>query len=642
VFTLDDPLARDATRAGAKAAALAIAAANKLPVLPGAVLTVASRDGRALRAAWERISDSGRRAVAVRSSSPIEDQATSSMAGQFTTVLDVRTFDGVLTAVARVRASALGAPMAVLVQPMCDAALGGVLFGVDPVTGRRDRIVAEVVEGTPHSLVSGTETASHVVLTRHGRTLEASGPTTLSSRDCHRLAALARDAERLFGGPQDIEWAIDRDGHLWLLQSRPVTTVAEIGRGPRLGPGPIAETFPDALSPLELDLWAEPLRAAIRSALEIAGTHAKPVLRRSPVVVDVGGRLAADLDLFEGRRRSRFAALDPRPGARRVAAAWRVGRLRVALPHLAEDLVALVDRELAAVPALAHLADDELVALLGRTRLSLRAVHGHEVLAGALTDDTGGTVAAAALRAVARGRDAGLDDGEIAARHPVSLMLVVPRIGAQPELPPASGGFGYGAGEELGPREALRLRARWLQELSARVAMALGERLAAAGRLPDPLAVRWLRLDELVRMVRDGRVAPVELLDRMAGDPAPPLPAAFRLSDAGRVVVEPGSSAGAGQGAGGGRGAGVVAAPGDDTAGTVLVVRTLEPGLASRLVGRSGLVAETGSVLSHLAILARELGVPTVVGVPDAVERFPAGTRVVVDGHSGEVEVVEP
>ena len=69
----------------------------------------------------------------------------------------------------------------------------------------------------------------------------------------------------------------------------------------------------------------------------------------------------------------------------------------------------------------------------------------------------------------------------------------------------------------------------------------------------------------------------------------------------------------------------------------MLVVRTLDPGLASLLPGLRGLVSETGSVLSHLAILAREFGVPTVVGVEDATTRFPAGTEVVVDGSTGEV-----
>jgi pyruvate,water dikinase len=75
--------------------------------------------------------------------------------------------------------------------------------------------------------------------------------------------------------------------------------------------------------------------------------------------------------------------------------------------------------------------------------------------------------------------------------------------------------------------------------------------------------------------------------------------------------------------------------------GEVLVVRELQPGLAAHLPGLAGLVAETGSTLSHLAILAREYDVPTVVAVHDALRRFSPGTRVFVDGTTGEVRPVE-
>ena len=73
----------------------------------------------------------------------------------------------------------------------------------------------------------------------------------------------------------------------------------------------------------------------------------------------------------------------------------------------------------------------------------------------------------------------------------------------------------------------------------------------------------------------------------------------------------------------------------------MLVVRTLDPALAGMLPGLGGLVAETGSVLSHLAILAREYGVPTVVGLAGATDRFPAGTWVLVDGSTGEVSTLD-
>jgi pyruvate,water dikinase len=55
----------------------------------------------------------------------------------------------------------------------------------------------------------------------------------------------------------------------------------------------------------------------------------------------------------------------------------------------------------------------------------------------------------------------------------------------------------------------------------------------------------------------------------------------------------------------------------------------------------AGLVSESGSTLSHLAILAREYGVPTVVAAHDALHRFPEGTRLLVDGRTGELSVLQ-
>ncbi len=66
----------------------------------------------------------------------------------------------------------------------------------------------------------------------------------------------------------------------------------------------------------------------------------------------------------------------------------------------------------------------------------------------------------------------------------------------------------------------------------------------------------------------------------------------------------------------------------------------LDPRLAPLLPGLAGLVGETGSPLSHLAILAPEHSVPTVVGLADATTRFLPGTEVLVDGSSGEVRVI--
>ena len=67
----------------------------------------------------------------------------------------------------------------------------------------------------------------------------------------------------------------------------------------------------------------------------------------------------------------------------------------------------------------------------------------------------------------------------------------------------------------------------------------------------------------------------------------------------------------------------------------------LDPRLAPVVPRLAGLVAETGSPLSHLAILAREHGVATVVSHAGAAERYAPGTVVEVDGGAGTVRVLD-
>lgn len=676
VVTLDSSAARDPAVVGAKASSLARALEAGLPVLPGWVLTTGAFGPTGtgnpafpvdaeLRTAWSAASEGGRRAVVVRSSSTVEDGHTSSMAGMFTSVLDVRDWASFRGAVDTVLESAGvvpgGASMAVLIQPQLVPTVGGVLFGVDPVSGRTDHIVVSASEAGPAAIVGGEVDGSRYVLARR-RVIDGPEHGPLTAGQLRHLAALAHQAARVFGGPQDVEWAFDPDGRMWLLQSRPVTTTAvsaSAATGPTLGPGPVAETFPEPLSALEEDLWVAPLRVGLRTALALAGTTARHRLAASPVVTTVDGRVAADLDLLGGEEGSTSALrrLDPRPPLRRLVAAWRVGRLRAALPSLAADLVAKADADLLAVDAVDDLTDHQLVGLLERSAGGLAALHGHEVLMGWLvTADAAPsttTGASVGLRALAAGQADGLTDEEIVRRHPSVLALVPPRIGSTMSVPPTVLDPGPrpapadGGDQAAVLREALRLRARWLQELTARAAWELGERLAAAGAVSGPGDVRWLRLPELVEAVRTG-VVPADAAADPALRQAPPLPARFRLTAAGAIAPavprrhRGGAGPKQGTGAGGGRGSGPVhAGSGAPEAGAVLVVRSLDPHLAPLLPRLGGLVAETGSFLSHLAILAREFGVPTVVGVDDALARFPAGATVVVDGTTGEVTLLD-
>jgi pyruvate,water dikinase len=73
--------------------------------------------------------------------------------------------------------------------------------------------------------------------------------------------------------------------------------------------------------------------------------------------------------------------------------------------------------------------------------------------------------------------------------------------------------------------------------------------------------------------------------------------------------------------------------------GEVLVVASLLPTWTPAMQRAAGIVTETGGILSHGAVVARELGVPAVVGVAGATRRIRSGEDVRIDGASGEVAV---
>jgi phosphoenolpyruvate synthase/pyruvate phosphate dikinase len=309
VVDLGDEAALDVGLTGGKAAALSRAAAAGLATLPGVVLSTAFSDAvdagvqvaghPAVREVFERANGDGTGLVA-RSSCVVEDTAESSMAGQFESVVGIRGFDAFVAAVkavldSRARAGVTDQPMAVLVQPLIEPEFGGVLFGIDPVTGRSDRRVVSAVRGGPERLVSGEVDGSRYLLRPDATVVEfeANDGPELSRADLRRLVSLSQDVARLFGEPQDVEWAITRDGKLWLLQSRPVTSeLRGVPRGPVFGPGPVAETFPEPLTELEQDLWVPPLREAVREAVLLAGTATRAEVDASDVVVSVQGHVA--------------------------------------------------------------------------------------------------------------------------------------------------------------------------------------------------------------------------------------------------------------------------------------------------------------------------------------------------------------
>ena len=227
----------DLSRLGGKGAALARLGEVGFEIPPWfAVPPDAAWTADELQQALETV---GPGPFAVRSSGTQEDGAGHSFAGQFESHLEVAPQD-VPGKIAEVRASAnsaailtycnergLAAPSAptVLVQRMIAPRCAGVAFSADPVSGNRGIAVVSAVPGTGEKLVSGEVDGETWRIDRSHSILNRPENAILSKSDGIAVSTLARRCEAASGRPQDIEWAIDASGKLWLLQSRPITTL---------------------------------------------------------------------------------------------------------------------------------------------------------------------------------------------------------------------------------------------------------------------------------------------------------------------------------------------------------------------------------------------------------------------------------
>jgi pyruvate,water dikinase len=208
-----------------------------------AKLAVAPSLARALVDAAAGLAPNGE-GLAVRSSAVEEDSAGHSFAGQLESFLNVAP-EEVPARVADVWRSGFSARVvayrrerglegppaapAVLVQRMVPAEAAGVAFSADAVSGRRSVAVVAAVRGLGDRLVSGQDTGDTWHVDRAGtvtaQALQDAARPVLTDAQALQVAQLARRCAAVLGRPQDIEWAW-ANGQLWLLQSRPITTLA--------------------------------------------------------------------------------------------------------------------------------------------------------------------------------------------------------------------------------------------------------------------------------------------------------------------------------------------------------------------------------------------------------------------------------
>ncbi len=173
---------------------------------------------------------------AVRSSALSEDSAQASFAGEFETVLNVKTDEEIQSAIYEVfssreseRVKAYSSvqgmdqshQIAVVIQIMIQSEISGVLFTADPITGSHESMTGNFVFGLGEQLVSGEANAYPFNIMRPKRKYE--GPPEFK-KYASELYKYASKLETEYGAHQDIEWAVS-NGKLYILQARPITTL---------------------------------------------------------------------------------------------------------------------------------------------------------------------------------------------------------------------------------------------------------------------------------------------------------------------------------------------------------------------------------------------------------------------------------
>ncbi|GAA3102267.1 pyruvate,water dikinase [Kribbella aluminosa] len=733
IVALADAGVVDRALLGSKAGVLADLLAAGFPVPPGIVVTSAALHDPGLDTKLASVADRmGSSRFAVRSSGTAEDLPDASYAGLYETYLNVARAelgDAVrrcFSAAASERVTAYhhrnggGATgMAVLVQAMVDAVGAGVAFTAHPVTGDRTQAVVTAVAGLGDPLVSGAAIGEEWMITLGGAvTLTRPAPggdPVLSSTQAAAVAQLARRvADRYDARPQDIEWAIDHDGTLWLLQARPMTALPQPASWTPPGPGlwmrnfRLGEWLPEAVTPL-FATWLLPtledgyldgmqatvgVQVPFRYALvngwyynatptpspkllarilRHGRTHAVKILYNALIRVgrDPAGADRAILAELERQWRD-----DHAPRYRQLVAA-AAAEADTATPQRLSELVDTLGRE--AGIWLWYLAIVGGSAWKMEARLT-RFTRHH--LRGVLPDSDGGVQAL--LRGLTTPGAAAHAVQSIDWYHPIAAELTT--IDADKDAAIRRHDLTHHRNDAtLRCRQALADRPRLLAEFDRLLrvnqryavireeqardltlawpvlrtcARRMGEHLAGAGQIDLPDDVHFCAHDELAaalagdsRPINDvgGRREIWQRQRRLAAPLTlgrPPRVIGDLIEHAvqqarGTSPIPPGALVGHPASAGRATGPVHVVHGPDDFAdfadGDVLVAKATAPAWTPLFARAAAVITDGGTLAAHASIVAREYGIPAVVGTGDATHRLHTGQLVTVDGTTGVV-----
>jgi phosphohistidine swiveling domain-containing protein len=716
---LQDVRLHDAGEVGGKAAGIGELFAAGAHVPAGVVLTAGvgamSAADRAdlVRAA---AADLGAGPFAVRSSAVGEDGSERSYAGMFESVLDV-TPDGLVAAAERCLASAHAGRvadyqpsgngrMAVIIQQMITAAAAGVALTADPINGDRQSSVVTAVRGTGDRLVSGATQGDEWIVTDAGATARHRPEQAIDRRQAVQVATEARRIAAERGQPQDIEWAIDADGALWLIQARPMTALPADVSWESPAPGAFTRQlrFGEWISEPVTPLFESWLLTAMENRfhdllLKLLGQRVPP-----PNHVVINGWYFYTLNWATPRAFARnapnmlwhlirtprvLAGINPstvRHAFPLVEREWRDDlqpRYRAAVAEAEARVDALPVEELPAlIDGLADLAGDYFLSIAALTGAAYKLEMN---LASFYRKHLGGDSGAEHLPLLA-GFDAPADPDRHAVVsldwwHPTSPMtasavrppddhrrLVEERQAAEAAAVAklASSPRRLRAFRRVlaDAQHLVPIRDEQTRELTLpwpvlrRAVLRIGEALTVHRVIAHPEDAFWLTRAEALAGLAGAPLAQVDVTARRAlhqeqARLVPPLlvgrPSAVLKSmwasfqkligaaPSERALVS-GTPASPGRASGPVR---VVRGPQDfDTLepGEILVAPLTAPAWTPLFIRAAAVVTDVGSAASHASIIAREYGIPAVVGCGDATARLRTGMRVMVDGTTGNVE----
>ena len=297
----------------------------------------------ACREEMRRISSLAERRWAVRSSATNEDAVQASFAGVYRTILGVSSEDTgraikdlwasvwderVMDYMLKCNRAETPPGMAVVIQSLVEAKISGVAYSIHPVTGRENQVTINAIRGLGPPLVDGTvapdqyivemgddgqairprrhipaRQTEQLIMTAEGVAHERISTSdqmisSLSQPQQYEVAGLAKQIERIFHTPVDLEWAFDAE-QLWVLQARPITAVTTTSDltndDSEWSRANFKETMPEVPSPMGLSFLEHFMEAYILSHYRRLGCRIPPGLSS---VRTLNGRPYLNMTLF--------------------------------------------------------------------------------------------------------------------------------------------------------------------------------------------------------------------------------------------------------------------------------------------------------------------------------------------------------